>query len=70
MLFKEEYSIASRLIKRGANKNYVNTDGKTALHLCLENRLIPQVKYLLKMGSNPHIMDLSGKDICDKVKDM
>lgn len=59
--------MASRLISRGANLNYVNRNGKTPLHLMIENKLIPQVKYLLNKGANPHIMDLIGMDVCDKV---
>ena len=33
----EQYTMASRLISRGANMNYVNTNGKTPLHILIEN---------------------------------
>jgi len=60
--------MASRLIVRGANINYVNRNGNTALHICIENNLIDAVKFLLSKGANPHIMDLTGEDACDKAK--
>jgi hypothetical protein len=28
------------------------------------------LKFLLKNGANPHIEDFSGKDCCDKVKEI
>jgi len=39
MLFSGEIAMASRLIVRGANIDYVNRNGNTALHLCVENKL-------------------------------
>jgi ankyrin repeat protein len=57
--------MATRLIKRGAKIDYVNSDGNTALKICLQNKLIEQAKFLLANGANPHIMDLYGKDGCD-----
>jgi ankyrin repeat protein len=59
--------MASRLISRGANINYVNTNGKTPLHILIENKQVTQIKYLLTKGADPHIMDLTGMDVCDKV---
>jgi ankyrin repeat protein len=32
--------MARRLLKRGAKVDYVNKNGLTALHLCIENKLI------------------------------
>lgn len=78
-LFKNEFKMASKLIVRGANVNYVNRNGHTALHLCIENHIMPSdlntrnhmieaVNFLLKKGADPHIMDLAGEDACDKAK--
>ena len=36
MLMQENFKMASRLILRGANIEYVNKSGKTVLHLCVE----------------------------------
>ena len=60
--------MARKLLVRGANLDYVNSNGNTALHLCVENQLNSAVEFLLKKGANPHIMDLSGEDACDKAK--
>jgi ankyrin repeat protein len=60
--------MCSKLIVRGADVNYVNTNGNTALHLCIENSLVDAVTFLLKKGANPHIMDLGDEDACDKAK--
>lgn len=60
--------MASRLVVRGAKIDYVNKNGNTALHLCIESKLVDAVKFLLFKGANPHIMDLSGECACDKAK--
>lgn len=67
-LFKNDFKMATRLIVRGAKIDYVNSNGNTAIHLCVENGLEDAVNYLLKKGANPHIMDLSLEDACDKAK--
>jgi ankyrin repeat protein len=53
---------------RGANINYVNSNGLTALHNFVENKLHDAIKFLLYKGADPHIMDLTGEDCCDKAK--
>jgi len=53
---------------RGAKIDYVNKNGNTALHLCIDSKLVDAVKFLLFKGANPHIMDLIGEDACDKAK--
>jgi ankyrin repeat protein len=67
-LFSNNLRMASRLIVRGARIDYVNRNGNTALHLCVENKLKEAVEFLLFKGANPHIMDLKGEDACDKAK--
>jgi ankyrin repeat protein len=67
-LFKKDFKMSSKLIVRGASVNYVNRNGNTALHLCVENGLVDAVLFLLKKGADPHIMDLAGEDACDKAK--
>lgn len=60
--------MASRLLVRGAYIDYVNRNGNTALHLCVQNKLKDAVNFLLFKGANAHIMDLEGKDACDHAK--
>lgn len=60
--------MSSRLIFRGANVNYVNRFGKTAMHICVENNLYEQVRFLLFKGADPHIMNLAEMDACDIAK--
>ena len=67
-LFSGNMKMASRLIVRGAQIDYVNRNGQTALHLCVANKLTDAVEFLLFKGANPHIMDLEGEDACDKAK--
>mmetsp|Transcript_24015 Transcript_24015/g.36928 ORF Transcript_24015/g.36928 Transcript_24015/m.36928 type:complete len:139 (-) Transcript_24015:2692-3108(-) len=69
-LFSDEIDMASRLIVRGADIDYVNGNGYSALHLCVENKNLKSVKFLLQKGADPHIMDKCGFDVCDKVKNL
>jgi ankyrin repeat protein len=69
-LFSKNMKMASRLIVRGAQIDYVNRNGQTALHLCVanhcaDNNLQDAVEFLLFKGANPHIMNLEGLDACD-----
>lgn len=68
LLYAENFTMASRLIVRGANINYVNSNGITALHLFVDNENHSAIKYLLWKGAEPHMMDLTGEDCCDKAK--
>ena len=61
--------MCSRIIQRGAKIDIINKFGKNVLHLCVEKKLVEAVDYLLYKGANPHILDLSEKDCCDKAKD-
>jgi ankyrin repeat protein len=63
------YRMASRLILRGAQVDYVNNKGNTALHICIKKKLVEQVKYLLFKNANPHIMNLDQTDSCDMAKE-
>jgi hypothetical protein len=67
-LFKCDFRMCTKLIARGAHIDYVNSNGNTALQLCVENSVLDAVAYLLKKGANPHICDLYGEDACDKAK--
>ena len=67
-LFAGHIQMASKLIVRGANINYVNRNGQTALHFAIENLNRNAIKFLLKKGAEVHVMDLSGEDACDKAK--
>jgi ankyrin repeat protein len=67
-LFAKDFKGAYRLIIRGANIDYVNRNGNTALHLCIQNEIVESIDFLLGKGANPHIMDLNGQDACDMAK--
>jgi ankyrin repeat protein len=61
--------MVQRLLYRGANLDHVNKQGKTALHLCVEQKNVESIKYLLFKGADQHILDLNEKDCCDKAKE-
>jgi ankyrin repeat protein len=42
-LYKKDFKMSAKLIVRGANVDYVNINGNTALHLCVENNLTEAV---------------------------
>ena len=67
-LFAKDFDTARKLILRGAWIDYVNRNGNTALHLCVQNGNTEAVDFLLKKGANRHIMDLTGSDACDMAK--
>jgi ankyrin repeat protein len=60
------------LLVRGSNINNVSQKNNwNALHWAIENNIPSRfVKFLLKSGCNPHLMDINGKDCCDKAKNM
>lgn len=60
--------MAAKLINRGAEINYVNRNGNTALHLCIEHELTEAVKFLLDKQADPHIADMEMLDSCDRAK--
>lgn len=64
----DDFKMASNLIVRGADINYVNSNGYTALHIMVENKNIEAVKFLLSKNAERHLMDLNGEDACDKAK--
>jgi len=60
--------MSNKIIARGGNINHVNSVGKTALHVCIENHKTDVIDFLIEKGANPHIMDPAGEDCCDKAK--
>ena len=46
-LYAGNINMASRLVVRGANVNYVNRNGQTALHMCVMNMKKDAVKFLI-----------------------
>lgn len=68
-LMKEDLIRCKQLIMRGADVNFQNDDGKTPLHFAIENQLPDSIiKFLLKAGANPHIMNKHDQDCCDIVQ--
>ena len=51
-LLKLDLKMCSKLIVRGADVNYVNRNGNTALHLMIEHNLKDAVEFLLDKGAN------------------
>jgi ankyrin repeat protein len=68
MILQNNYKMVQRLLIRGASIDFVNKHGKTALHICVESKLLESVKYLLFKGANPHMLDFDELDCCDKAK--
>ena len=62
------FRMSTRLILRGAQVDHVNKLGKTALHICVEQKMMEQIHYLLYKNANPHVMNLDEKDSCDIAK--
>jgi ankyrin repeat protein len=46
-LFSGNFKMASRLVVRGSKLNYVNKNGNTALHLCIDNNIVEAVEFLI-----------------------
>ena len=68
-LIKEDLIRCKQLIMRGSDINFQNPDGKTPLHFAIENELADNIiKFLLKAGANPHIMNKHDQDCCDIVQ--
>lgn len=67
-LFKNDLKMCKKLISRGADVNYCNKQGKTAIFLCVENKLREATAFLLKNNANSHIMNFENQDACDKAK--
>jgi len=44
--------MASKIIARGANIDHVNSNGKTALHICIENKIEEAIEFLIEKGAN------------------
>jgi ankyrin repeat protein len=58
-LMKKDIKRMKVLLRRGSDINFQSSvNGFTALHLAIENKLSNRyIKFLLKNGANPHIMD-------------
>jgi len=68
-LLEENLMMARKLINRGANINYVNGNGQTALHICVMHNTMKSIEWLLKQKKiDRHISDLEGNDPCDLAK--
>jgi uncharacterized protein len=55
LALSNSFETAARLITRGANVNYQNNEGKTALILAVIEDHIEAIKFLLEKGADPHI---------------
>ena len=76
-LFENMFNLANKLIRSGAEVNYVNSYGYTALHWCVMKKQKDASNFLLQKGANQHIISthnptdptLPGKDCCDLAKE-
>ena len=51
---------------RGANINYANKQGKTALYIAVEHHVgVSTIEFLIKTGSSIHNEDKNYKDACE-----
>lgn len=66
-MLKKDVLRMHQLLMRGADINYLNKKtGMTHLRLAIEKEMPAKiVKWLLKSGANPHIVDYEGTDCCD-----
>lgn len=68
-IIKKKIGMVKRILIRGADINYRNKFGKTALHYAVEEGLDEiYIKFLLGRGANPHLEDSMGWDCCSKGK--
>lgn len=66
-MLKEDFKLGKELLEYGSEMDYVNKLGMSCLHLCVEFKKVKSIKFLLDRGANPHVEDLNGEDVCDKV---
>ena len=76
---QDKFHLANKLIKSGAEVNYVNSKGYTALHYCVMRKQKEASSFLLQKGANQHIVStaqlnkenklIPGKDCCDIAKE-
>ena len=62
MINPDERERARGLLRRGAQVNSVNKDGRTALHDAISSGSQPIVRQLLDHGANIHLRSNAGKD--------
>ena len=53
--------MAIRIIRRGADVNFINSNGKTALHLAIEQKNIEAIQFLVKNKADVYIEDKNGE---------
>ena len=50
-----------KILIRGANINYTNKQGKSALHFAIEGYLKEStIRYLIAQGADAHLEDING----------
>ena len=59
------FELAMKLIRRGADVNSTNREGKTALTIAILSHRVPIIEFLLKHQADPHIEDFNGRDSCN-----
>lgn len=58
-MLKEKHSMMRKILIRGADINFRNREGKSALHIAVEHRLKEStIRFLLANGANPHFEDM------------
>ncbi len=63
LLFKGKFSAAEILIEKEANPNIKNSDGKTPLHLCVDDSIVDAkkcIKLLIEHGADVNATDTNG----------
>lgn len=68
-LLKKKIGMVKKILIRGADINFRNIFGKTALHYAIEESLDESIiRFLIGRGANPHLEDIMGWDCCSKGK--
>lgn len=68
-LLEKDLKTARKLVNRGADLNYQNGLGQTALHICVLADNCNAIEWLLNQKKiNRHLVDKEGNDPCDLAK--
>ena len=66
LLLEGNFKSARKLVNRGADINYQNQEGNTALHVCIMKRNMPGIEWLLQQKKcDKSLKNKQGDDVCD-----
>ena len=68
ILLSEDFKMAKKLIRRGADINHIDSNGNSLLIKLTQLEKADAVQFLLDKGALQHLTDDEGKDACDYAK--